>query len=129
MIVVDASVLIHILLDAAVEPQIIDRLESANGLLAPYFIDLEVINGIRKQLFLKKIRPQQADAAIDDFQSFTIDRRSTHEFNSRIWELRSNLTPYDAAYVTLAEMVDLPLITRDGKIAKVKGLRTPIILV
>ena len=129
MIVVDASVIIHVLVDAAVEPNIIDRLESSNGLLAPHLIDLEVINGIRKQLFLKNINVRQADTAIDDFHSMTIDRRATHMFIDRIWELRSNLTPYDAAYVALAEMVDLPLITRDSKIAKVKGLKAPIILV
>ena len=129
MIVVDASVIIHVLVDAAAEPNIIDRLESSNGLLAPHLIDLEVINGIRKQLFLKNISVRQADNAIDDFHSMTIDRRATNMFVDRIWELRSNLTPYDAAYVALAEMVDLPLITRDSKIAKVKGLKAPIILV
>jgi predicted nucleic acid-binding protein len=129
MIVVDASVILHVLVDAAVEPHIIDRLESSNGLLAPHLIDLEVINGIRKQLFLKNLTAQHAGAALDDFHSLTIDRRATHMFIDRIWELRSNLTPYDAAYVALAEMVDLPLITRDAKIATVKDLKAPIILV
>jgi predicted nucleic acid-binding protein len=128
MIVVDASVIIHVLVDAAVEPHIIDQLESANGLLAPHIIDLEVINGIRKQFFLKKLQAQQALEAINDFKSLTIDRRLTETLIDRIWELRSNLTPYDAAYVALAETVDLPLITRDSKIAKVKGLRVPVIL-
>jgi len=129
MIVVDASVIIHVLVDAAVEPHIIDRLESANGLLAPHILDLEVINGIRKQLFLKNLTLQQAVESIDAFKSLTIDRRPTDMFVDRIWELRSNLTPYDAAYVALAETVDLPLITRDSKIAKVKGLTIPVILV
>ncbi len=128
MIVVDASIIIHILLDAQTKPEIIDTLESADGLMAPHLVDLEVLNSIRKQLNLKKITLQDAETALSDFESMTIDRRSTHMFSKRIWELRNNLTPYDASYVVLAEMTGLQFITRDARIANAPNLQTHVLV-
>jgi predicted nucleic acid-binding protein len=129
MIVVDASVIVHILVDAQIMPQIIDTLEDAGDLIAPYLIDVEVINSIRKQLSLKKITPKAAEEALNTFEAMTIDRRPTHLFTQRIWELRNNLTPYDASYVVLAEMTGLDFITRDARIAKTQRLQTKVIVV
>ncbi len=129
MIVVDASVIVHILIDAQIEPQIIDTLERAGDLIAPYLIDLEVINSLRKQLNLKRISAKAAEEALETFEAMTIDRRSTHMFNHRIWTLRDNLTPYDASYVVLAEFTGLNLITRDVRIGKVQNLQTKVIVV
>jgi predicted nucleic acid-binding protein len=129
MIVVDASIIVHILLDAQTKPEIINTLESADGLMAPHLIDLEVLSAIRKQLNLKKITLQDAEIALGDFESITIDRRPIHMFNRRMWELRNNLTPYDASYVALAEMTGLQFITRDARIAKVPNLQTQVIVI
>jgi predicted nucleic acid-binding protein len=129
MIVVDASVIVHILIDAQIKPNIIDTLESAGDLIAPFLIDYEVINSIRKQLNLKNLTVAAAQEALNTFEAMTIDRRSTHLFHQRIWELRNNLTPYDASYVVLAEMTGLDFITRDSRIAKVEHLQTNVIVV
>jgi predicted nucleic acid-binding protein len=129
VIVVDASVIIHILLDGQIKPEIIERLESANGLMAPHLIDLEVMNAIKKQTNLKKMTLAEAESAFDIFNMMTIDRRPTYQLNVRIWELRQNLTPYDASYVALAEAAKLPLITRDGRLAKAPNLKTEVIVV
>jgi predicted nucleic acid-binding protein len=129
MIVVDASVVIHVLLEANLEPSIIDTLEAANGMIAPYLIDFEVISGIRKQFFLKKIDLHRAQTAIADFEDFSIDRRATAPLIQRIWSLRDNLTSYDAAYVALAENLQLQLMTRDRRIARVGNLNTSVLLV
>jgi predicted nucleic acid-binding protein len=128
MIVVDASIIVHILLDAQIKPEIIDTLENADGLMAPHLIDLEVLSSIRKQLNLKKITQQNAETALNDFMAMTIDRRSTHIFSKRIWDLRNNLTPYDASYVVLAEMTGLQFITRDARLANAPNLQTQVIV-
>jgi predicted nucleic acid-binding protein len=129
VIVVDASVIIHILLDGQIKPEIMARLENANGLMAPHLIDLEVMNAIKKQTNLKKLTFEEAESTFYIFNAITIDRRPTYQLNNRIWELRNNLTPYDSAFVALAEIAKLPLITRDGRLANAPNLKTEVIVV
>ena len=47
----------------------------------------------------------------------------------RVWELRDNLTAYDAAYVALAEIIDCPLVTADGRISRAPGIRCVVTVV
>ena len=129
MIVIDASVILHILLDASLEQEVLRRTQEAGDLIAPHLLDLEVLHVIRRQLLLKQIDKRRADVAVSDFRSFTIDLQSVHSLNWRIWELRNNFTPYDAAYVSLAELFGIPLFTRDSRISGASGHRAHIVLV
>ncbi len=128
MIVVDASVLLHILLDAGLEQDVLRQTQEAGDLLAPHLIDQEILHAIRRQLLEKKISKQRAELAVADYESFTIDRKPVQHMNWRVWELRNNLTPYDAAYVVLAELMEIPLFTRDQRIARAPGHHAEIVV-
>ena len=60
---------------------------------------------------------ERAAAAIEDFQSMRIFRYPHRIFLNRIWELRSNMTAYEAAYVAVAETIGAPLLTTDRRLA------------
>jgi predicted nucleic acid-binding protein len=64
--------------------------------------------------------------ALEDLADFPITRYPHTPLLSRIWELRHNVTAYDAAYLALAEALPAPLITRDAKLAAVAGHRARV---
>jgi predicted nucleic acid-binding protein len=129
MIVVDASAIVHLLLMPAADPEVIGTLESAGKLNAPHLIDAEVLNALRKRVFLKEVSSGRARQAIEDFGALTIKRWPITPFTERIWALRHNLTAYDASYVALAEALGVPVVTRDGGIKGSSGHKAKIILV
>ncbi|MDE2445658.1 MAG: type II toxin-antitoxin system VapC family toxin [Alphaproteobacteria bacterium] len=125
MIVVDASFLLHAFLDSAVDPSYLNILETKGDLIAPHHIDLEFINAVRRQLRLKLITEGRANQAISDFNILVIERFATTHLSVVIWSMRDKFTPYDAAYVALAESLAIPLLTRDQKlIAAIKAHTT-----
>jgi predicted nucleic acid-binding protein len=130
VIVVDASVVVEVLLRraaaAAVEHRIHDMRESLH---APYLIDVEVANVIRRYAARGEIGGERGPEALDDLVDFPMHRYPHVALLPRIWELRHNLTAYDATYVALAEMLDAPLVTRDRRLAASSGHRARIELV
>ena len=129
MIVVDASILIDFLLRSAAEPEISALIERQEVLAAPAVVDLEVTQVLRRLLFAKTITPTLADEALGDFLALRIERYAATEMLPRIWGLKNNISAYDAAYVVLAEMLDVPLYTRDTKLAAATGHGAKIILI
>ena len=129
MIVVDASAILDVLLrtDRAyqIEARIFHRKETLH---APHLLDLEVIQVIRRYSN-KDMSQDRAHLAILDFQDIPIVRYPHDLFILRIWEMRKNLTAYDAAYVALAEALDAPLLTCDAKLAASKGHSAQIELI
>ena len=122
MIVVDASVVCEGLfgsrLAAPARTALFDR---GVSLCAPHLIDLEVAQVVRRYTLKGAMSEQRALQAIDDFLSLPIERFA-HEFLlRRIWELRANITAYDAAYIALAEVLNAPLLTCDEKLASSPG--------
>lgn len=130
MIVVDASAVAEVLLRrpgaAAVERRIHDMHESLH---APYLIDVEVANVVRRYAARGEINDARGPEALDDLIDFPMHRHPHLPLLFRIWELRHNLTAYDAAYVALAEALDAPLVTRDGRLAASSGHRARIELI
>ena len=122
MIVLDASAAIEWLLQSPVGIKIGDRIFSpSESLHAPHLLDVEVAQVLRRYVREKTMTPQRGQEALDDFGDLPL-RRYPHDFLlPRIWELRARLTAYDAAYVALAELLDAPLLTCDGKIASAAG--------
>ena len=122
MIVVDASALLEVLLRTSAAKPVEDRLFAARQTLhAPHLLDVEVAQVVRRYAAHGDIDDAPGRAALADLADFPV-RRYPHDFLlPRIWDLRHNLTAYDAAYVALAEALDTPLLTRDRRLAATAG--------
>lgn len=77
----------------------------------------------------RELSPDRADEAISDFRAFRIRRYGHQILADRIWELRSNFSAYDAAYVALAELLGTTLLTSDAKLARAPGVASTVELV
>jgi predicted nucleic acid-binding protein len=123
MIVVDASAVIEALLRTPAAAAVDARLfEPGETLLAPHLLDVEVAQVIRHYVAIGDIDANRGREALDDFADLRL-RRYPHDWLlPRIWELRHDLTAYDAVYVALAA----PLLTRDSGLAAAAGLRAKI---
>jgi predicted nucleic acid-binding protein len=102
------------------------RLETDELIFVPEIIDLEVASALRKSLQLGGLDEVRARQALTDLTALSLVRFSHHFFVDRIWELRHNLTPYDAAYVALAEALGATLLTVDGRSTRAPSLRCQI---
>jgi predicted nucleic acid-binding protein len=103
-------------------------LSEEESLHAPHLLDLEVVQVLRRYIRAGIIDEQRATEALDDFSSFPIQRYPHDLFRNRIWELRENLTAYDAVYVALAEALGATLLTCDRSLAASAGQRADIVL-
>ncbi len=121
MIVVDASVILHVLTNAPTSESIIARLQGEDELVAPHLIDLEVLNGLRKNLLTKRMSREHGELLFKTFANWQIERLSVLHLAKQIWSLHENITPYDASYVCLAGSLDVVLVTRDGKLSSAAG--------
>ena len=104
-----------------------DRLFAPRPTLhAPHLLDVEVAQAIRRYAADGEIDGERGRMALADLADLPL-RRYPHDFLlPRIWDLRNNLTAYDAAYVALAEALDAPLLTRDRRLATSAGHRAQI---
>ena len=93
---------------------------------APTLLDLEVVATIRRRLFSAQLSVARADAAVIALTELPIERYPHVLFMPRIWELRHNVSPYDAAYVALAEVLGVRLVTADRRLADAPGTRCTI---
>lgn len=122
MIVVDASAILEVLLNRPAAARISERLFSADETLhAPHLLDLEVAQVLRRYYLAGELAPERAVQALESLADLPLKRYPHDLFLSRIWELRHNLTAYDAAYVTLSEALVAPLVTCDRKLASAAG--------
>jgi len=130
VIVVDASALLEALLRTSSAKAVEDRLFTPHETLhAPHLLDVEVAQVIRRYAANGEIDSARGRLALEDLADLPL-RRYPHDFLlPRIWELRNNLTAYDAAYVALAEALGAPLLTRDRRLAAAAGHRAQIELV
>jgi predicted nucleic acid-binding protein len=85
---------------------------------APHLIDLEFVSALRNSIFDSKISNLEAVQMLGRFSSLSIICHPHRLFLSRIWQLRDNISAYDAAYVALAEFLQAPLLTRDRKLSR-----------
>ena len=119
MIVVDASVLLEVLLNTPAGTLVARRLFAEDETLhAPHLLDVEVAQVLRRYALAGDIDPDRGLQALEDLADFPLTRYPHDLFLPRIWELRHNVTAYDAAYIALAETLAAPLVTRDAGLAK-----------
>jgi len=126
VLVVDASVLAAALADDAADGDQARARLRGERLAAPDLIDLEVTSVLRGRLAGGHLDLRRADLALMDLLAIPLDRVPSAQLVPRSWELRDNLTVYDAAYVALAEALDAPLLTADARLAKAPGPRCSI---
>jgi len=130
LIVLDASAALDLILPSPLSQRIRPALFHHEGeVRSPHLIDLEVLSGLRRQLALREIDIHLARRAREDFEDLQIQRYPHQPFQNRIWELRNNLSPYDAAYVVLAESLDCQVLSTDARLAASPGMKSRIFLV
>ena len=120
-IVVDSSVIVAALFSTSDEGAWSERVIEDGSLFAPELLRVEVTNIIRRLERAKEITEQEANAVYADFMELDLSLHAFEPFSERIWELRHNVTSYDAWYVALAEALSLPLATLDSRLAVAKG--------
>lgn len=128
MIVLDASVAAPAL---AMDDEEGDRVRARipeDEVFAPELIDLEVTSYVRRAVRFGLLEPVRAVEALADLALLPLERISHTPFLSRMWELRDNVTPYDAAYIALAETFDAPLLTADARLSRAPGIRCEVVL-
>ena len=126
MIVVDASVIAPALADDDADGDRAREHLYGQRLVAPELLDLEVVTVIRKALFAGVLDERRAAIALADLADLDLERVSHRPLLVRIWELHRNITPYDAAYVALAETIEATLVTADRRLAQAPGPRCQI---
>jgi predicted nucleic acid-binding protein len=120
VIVPDASVIVTILLANPDSVRIRGRLFRSGGPFhVPHLIDLEVIQTLRRLCRAADMTLSRASQALDDFQAFPFIRYPHRLLAGRIWQLRHNLTAYDAVYLALAEALQATLYTCDSGLAEI----------
>lgn len=123
MLVVDASVLAPALADDGLDGDLARARLRGQPLVAPELIDLETASVIRRRLHDEHLDQRRAELALADLVALPMRRAPHLPLLRRCWELRSNLTIYDAAYVALAELLEAALITADARLARAPGIR------
>ena len=129
MIVVDASVLAPALGDDGADGELARGCMRAGPLFAPELIDLEVASVWRRAARAGRLEERRAHQALADLEAFPLQRAPHAPLLPRIWELRENAMPYDAAYLALAEVLAAPLLTADARLASAPGVRCEIELI
>jgi len=125
--VIDASAAIELLLRTELGEKVELRvLAPAERLYAPHLLDLEVAQVLRRLTQLKEITLVRAQEALDDYAGLLVEWAAHRELLRRVWQLRDSMTAYDGAYVALAEALDAPLLTCDGRLARSHGHRATI---
>jgi predicted nucleic acid-binding protein len=130
VIVVDASALLEALLRMPAAEAVRARLFAFRQTLhAPHLLDIEVAQVVRRLVLTGEIDQDRGRTALADLADFPVRRYPHTLLLPRVWELRNNLTAYDAAYVALAESLDVPLLTRDRRLAAAGGRHVHVELV
>lgn len=121
MIVVDASIIAVALADDGPDGDAARARLRGEHLAAPELLDLEVASVFRRQHVIGALDDRRAELALDDLRAMPIERAPHPHLVRRCWELRDNITVYDAAYVALAELLQTTLLTADWRLAQAPG--------
>ncbi len=127
IVVVDASALVALLLDrGSVGEWVADRLRGS-VIAAPHLVTFETSNIIRRHLAAKIVTLDAARNANRFLRDLPMELWPHEPLADRVWELRANLTSYDASYVALAELLAAPVVTLDKRLASVKRIRCAVL--
>jgi predicted nucleic acid-binding protein len=121
LIVVDASVLAGALL--GLDRALVARLSREPALHGPELLPLEVTSVLRRFALAGQLSERGARTALEKMGTLPLTLHSHLGLLPRIWELRDNLTAYDAAYAAVAEALGAQLLTSDARLSRAPGLR------
>lgn len=126
MIVVDASTIVTALADDGPDG---DRARSrlqGERIVAPHLIDLEVVSAWRRLSARGDLDARRVELALRDLEALRVERVPHGRLLDRCWQLRDNLTIYDAVYIALAEALGVTLVTADRRIKTAPSPRCPV---
>ena len=123
MVVADASVVVACLIDNGPAGKWADHLIATQPLVAPHLMPAEVGNILRRAAMAGTISEDAASLAYANLNMLPVELIPFEPLADRIWELRRNITVYDAWYVALAETLDLGLATLDIRLSNAPGAR------
>ena len=127
MIVVDASAAVTMFLNLGPNAgRVRDRLRQAEEVHIPHLFDVEVLHVLRRHSLRGDLSGKQSRLILSLLREMKAVRYPHAPLAARIWELRENLTAYDATYVALAEVLDAPLVTMDAHLAQAPGIRAEV---
>jgi len=129
LIVLDASAVVELLLNTSTGQRVALRLrELAASLHAPHLIDLEVAQVGRRLVRDNIINRERGAAMIADLGALELERHAHDVLLPRIWALGGHVSAYDAAYLALAEALDVPLLTADERLGRASGHRAQLLI-
>lgn len=127
MLVLDTSAALDALLaDEPAATELRKRLAGDSELLAPHLIDTELLHALRRLTVAGAISDERAADVRSSFGQLVLVRCPHEPLSDRVWQLRHNLTAYDATFVALAELLSVPLITCDARLAAAPGTRAEV---
>jgi predicted nucleic acid-binding protein len=126
VIVVDTSAVLSLLLARPEVTGLAERVQSDGDLHAPHLLDVEFQHALRRLALSGAISDDRATDARTDFADMAIVRYPHVPLADRMWDLRHDMTGYDAAFVVLAEILAVPLLTCDARLARAPGHRSAV---
>ena len=127
MIVVDASTVVAALTDRGQIGRWAEPLVFGDAVAAPHLLPVEVASALRRLVASERLTGDAAALAHHDLLGLPVDLLPYDAVAERVWELRENVTPYDAWYVAIAELLGAPLATVDDRLASAPGLRCEVL--
>ena len=125
--VLDASAAVELLLNTAPGRRLRARLaDEAEIIHAPHLIDLEIAQVLRQYVLSGALHERSGTAALRRWRDFDVERYPHEPLLDRVWQLRANVSAYDAVYVALAEALSDVLVTGDRRLARAPGLTVGI---
>jgi predicted nucleic acid-binding protein len=120
LLVVDTSAIVTLLLEDPPVPALADRL-SGRAVHAPHLLDVEFLHALRRLVANGRVPEARASVVRADFAGLHVIRYPHRLLLDRMWDLRHNLSAYDATFVALSEVLDVPLVTTDARLASSSG--------
>lgn len=125
MIVVDASAAVSGLFNDGDARLILGR----EQVHVPHLIDSEIASAVRRRVLAGRIDDEGGWTTLDVWRRLAVTRYPLHGLLERIWQLRANLSAYDAGYVALAETLRCPLVTADARLSRAPGVGCAVTVV
>ena len=118
---IDASVMVAALVDASPVGSWAESVLASGPLAAPHLLPIETANVLRRLALAGDISSDVAALAHRDLRAIRMELFPYAPLGERVWELRQNVTSYDACYVALAELLRVPLATLDARLTRIPG--------